>query len=90
MDLAIDVRAKRPSYLQLADRLRSAIEGGELAANDQLPSLHQLAAETGLAVSTIQKTIRTLERSSPRGTPGLLSRRGRRLDGRGQLVKRPP
>ncbi len=64
MDLAIDVRAKRPSYLQLADRLRSAIEGGGLAANDQLPSLHQLAAETGLAVSTIQKTIRTLEREN--------------------------
>jgi GntR family transcriptional regulator len=61
VDLTIDVRAKRPSYLQLADRLRAAIESGELAANDQIPSLHQLAGQTGLAVSTVQKAIRALE-----------------------------
>lgn len=61
MELAIDVTSKTPSYLQLAGRLREAIESGELQPRDQLPSLHQLASQTGLAVGTIQKTIRKLE-----------------------------
>lgn len=64
VDLKINPRAKQPAYLQLADLLRAAIESGELAANDQIPSLSQLAAETGLAVTTVQKTIRELERAN--------------------------
>lgn len=61
VNLEIDLHAKEPSYRQLARRLRDAIDSGELAPRDQIPSLHQLASQTGLAVATVQKAIRMLE-----------------------------
>jgi GntR family transcriptional regulator len=62
VDLVINLLSKRPAYLQLADKLRAAIDAGELEVGNPVPSLRQLAEETGLAVGTIQKTIRLLER----------------------------
>lgn len=62
MNLDIDVHAKRASYLQLADKIRAAIDDGELHARDQVPSLRELTEQTGLAMATVQKAIRLLER----------------------------
>jgi DNA-binding GntR family transcriptional regulator len=61
VDLSIDIRAKQPSYHQLADRLRAAIDAGEIPPNEAIPSFKTLIAETGLAMGTVQKAIRTLE-----------------------------
>lgn len=64
VDLTIDLRSKQASYLQLADRLRAAIDTGELKATEPIPSLRELAEATGLAIGTIQKAIRVLEREN--------------------------
>lgn len=55
--LVIDTRSSVPSYRQLADQLRAAIESGEIAPDEQLPSLTRIRQETGLAVGTIQQAI---------------------------------
>ncbi len=64
VEFKIDVTSKRASYLQLADQIRAAIESGGPQPRDQIPSLHQFADQTGLAVGTIQKAIRKLEQES--------------------------
>jgi DNA-binding GntR family transcriptional regulator len=58
--LAIDTRSAVPSYTQLADQLRAAIESGEIAADDPLPSITRIRQETGLAVGTIRHAIDVL------------------------------
>lgn len=58
--LVIDTRSSVPSYRQLADQLRAAIESGEIAPDEQLPSLTRIRQETGLAPGTIQQGIRLL------------------------------
>jgi GntR family transcriptional regulator len=80
VDLEIDIYGKRAAYLQLADKLRAAIDGGELEPLAPIPSLRELTERTGLAMGTVQKTIRLLEREhyvfsvSGRGT--FVSHRG--------------
>lgn len=61
MEFEIDFRSKTPSYQQLAGKLRQAIAAGEYAPDEQLPSLHRLSQETGLAQGTVQKAIKLLE-----------------------------
>ena len=46
-----------PSYRQLADLLRRQISAGKYGPREPIPSLRQLADETGLALGTIQKAI---------------------------------
>jgi GntR family transcriptional regulator len=58
--LVIDYRSSEPSYRQLARQLREAVESGEIAADEQLPSLTRIRQETGLAMGTIQQAIRVL------------------------------
>src|SRR5688500_12561421 len=43
-----------PLGVQLADRLKRAIRGGELSAGDQLPSVRQMAALAGVNVNTVR------------------------------------
>lgn len=47
-------------YQQLADRLRTQIESGELRPGDSLPSVRALMDEFGVASSTVQKALRAL------------------------------
>lgn len=58
--LVIDPRSPVPSYRQLADQLRAAVESGEIEPGTSLPSLTRIRQETGLAVGTIQQAIRLL------------------------------
>jgi GntR family transcriptional regulator len=58
--LMIDLHSSVPSYRQLADQLRAAIETGAIAPRDPLPSLTRIRQETGLAVSTIQHAVSVL------------------------------
>lgn len=58
--LVIDTRSSVPSYRQLADQLRAAVESGAIGPGEQLPSLTRIQQETGLSLGTIQQAIRLL------------------------------
>jgi DNA-binding GntR family transcriptional regulator len=55
VEFTINTRSAVPTYRQLADQLRAAIESGEIAPGDFLPSIHELMTKTGLAQATVQK-----------------------------------
>lgn len=59
--LVIDPMDPQPSYVQLADQLRSRIERGTYKRGGLIPSLRKLMAETSLADNTVQKAIDVLE-----------------------------
>jgi DNA-binding GntR family transcriptional regulator len=58
--LDIDPRSSVPSYRQLADQLRAAVESGAIAPDELLPSLTRIRQETGLSVGTIRHAIDVL------------------------------
>jgi DNA-binding transcriptional regulator YhcF (GntR family) len=66
-------------YEQVAAHFRERIRAGELAPGARLPSLQELAADTGLTVKTIQRAMRLLE------SEGLVTVR----PNRGTFVRRP-
>lgn len=67
----IDLQDPTPPYEQLRRQFALYIETGQLAADERLPPLRQLARDLGLAVGTVARTYRELE------TAGLVrSRRG--------------
>src|SRR5215217_1062456 len=81
MAVAIDPTSDRPVFKQIADRLRAAIERGELEAGAQLPSEQELIGRYGVARGTIRQAVNVL-----RGE-GLV----RTEHGRGSFVRdRPP
>lgn len=52
-----------PPFEQLRRQLAELISAGVLAPGDRLPPLRQLAADLGLAVGTVARTYRELERA---------------------------
>ncbi|GAA2472893.1 hypothetical protein GCM10010435_11670 [Winogradskya consettensis] len=70
----IDPSADRAVFRQLADLLRSQIEGGELAPGEPLPSELRLAQEHGISRTTVRQAIGQLRTEGlvtvdrPRGT----------------------
>jgi DNA-binding GntR family transcriptional regulator len=50
----------RPASVQIADDLRSRIEGGEFAPGAKLPSIRELAAGYGVASMTAQAALQRL------------------------------
>jgi DNA-binding GntR family transcriptional regulator len=55
--MQVDSDDPRPSYVQVADGLRRAIQAGELAAGTKLPSGRELANQWGVALMTLQKAV---------------------------------
>jgi len=53
--------AARGGYVGIADALRSQITRGELTANEQLPSIGELARRYGATVITVRRALRLLE-----------------------------
>jgi len=51
-----------PIYQQLVDSIRAAVKTGELAANQQLPTVQELSASLGIARGTIKRAYDELER----------------------------
>lgn len=88
VDLGIDLYSKTPAYQQLADRIRDAIDAGELEPMQPVPSFKTLIEQTGLAMGTVQKAVRLLEREnyvftvSGRGTFVTARNRDRKGTGR--------
>jgi GntR family transcriptional regulator len=81
VSVAIDPTSDRPVFKQIADRLRAAIQAGELAPGARMPSEQELIDAHGVARGTIRQAMNVL-----RGE-GLV----RTEHGRGSFVRaRPP
>ncbi len=61
MLITIDVKDRRPIYEQIVERVERLIASGVLAAEEQLPSVRQMALELAINPNTIQKAYAILE-----------------------------
>lgn len=57
-----DFNASKPIYFQLAERINRQIVRGDLKAGDKLPSVREMALQSGLNPNTVQRTYSELER----------------------------
>lgn len=65
----IDVKSPVHPYVQIADQLRAAIASGEIT--DLLPSLTDIAEETGVAIGTVSRAVKILrDEGLVYGVPG--------------------
>lgn len=55
-------RTDKPIYLQLMDKINRQIIRKELKAGDKLPSVREMAVNSGVNPNTIQRTYNELER----------------------------
>jgi GntR family transcriptional regulator len=62
MLIALNLRDRRPLYVQIMDEIRRALVLGTLSANDAVPSVRQLAAELRINPNTVSQAYRELER----------------------------
>jgi DNA-binding transcriptional regulator YhcF (GntR family) len=69
--LQVDVRAGRPLFDQLRNRIIEAIRAGTLPPGARLPTVRELADYLGLAVNTVARAYRELEAA------GVVETRGR-------------
>ncbi|MGE9641511.1 GntR family transcriptional regulator, partial [Escherichia coli] len=63
MLLEIDEQSEQPIYQQLIDQIIVGIAKGELAPNESLPSIRQLADEIGVNMMTVSKAYNKLKQS---------------------------
>ncbi len=56
-----DLDDPRPLYVQVADGLRAAMDGGDFAVGDKLPSYAELAARYGISHMTVKQAIALLK-----------------------------
>jgi DNA-binding GntR family transcriptional regulator len=75
--MGLRVDDSQAPYLQIADELRKAIQGGSLKPGDQLPSIRELSNRYGVASMTVQSALRVLR------TEGLVYA----IPGRGSFVR---
>jgi DNA-binding transcriptional regulator YhcF (GntR family) len=61
LDLSVDRGARIPLGVQLAGRIRSAVQNGTLATGDRLPSVRELADLAGVNVNTARAVYARLE-----------------------------
>src|SRR5260370_19246455 len=59
--MTINPADPRPPYQQVADRLRAAIESGELTPGATLPSVRTLASEYGVSNTTASRAVDALK-----------------------------
>jgi GntR family transcriptional regulator len=78
MIIQIEHNAPEPIYEQLIAEIQRMIETGQLAENDSLPSIRQLASQLDVAINTVARAYQELERK------GLVIGNGRK----GTFVKR--
>ncbi|KSU84652.1 GntR family transcriptional regulator [Fictibacillus enclensis] len=60
--MAEDFNASKPIYLQLADRINRQILRKELETGQKLPSVREMAIQSGVNPNTVQRTYSELER----------------------------
>lgn len=59
-----EFNTSNPIYLQIAERINRQVIRGELKVGDKLPSIREMAVNTGVNPNTIQRTYSELERLS--------------------------
>lgn len=57
-----EFQASKPIYMQIADKINKQIVRNELHPGDKLPSVREMAIQTGVNPNTIQRTYSELER----------------------------
>ncbi len=62
LELKIDPRAKLPVYRQIIDQTHFAINTGALEPGHRLPSLRSVSGKHGIAVNTVVKAFKALEK----------------------------
>ncbi|UZJ77622.1 GntR family transcriptional regulator [Fictibacillus sp. KU28468] len=60
--MADDFNASKPIYMQLADRINRQILRKELVTGQKLPSVREMAIQSGVNPNTVQRTYSELER----------------------------
>lgn len=55
------IKKNKPIYLQLVDRIKSEVANGILSANDQLPSVREMALQERINPNTVAKAYKELE-----------------------------
>jgi DNA-binding transcriptional regulator YhcF (GntR family) len=70
MMLVVDPRSATPPYEQVRVQVLAAVQTGELAPGDKLPTVRKLAEDLGLAVNTVARAYRELERDKVIETRG--------------------
>jgi DNA-binding transcriptional regulator YhcF (GntR family) len=69
--ISYDPRSPVPAYEQVRGQLAREIHSGQLVPGTRLPTVRRLAGDLGLAVNTVARAYRELERD------GLVATRGR-------------
>lgn len=57
-----DFQASKPIYMQIVDKINHQIVRGEIGPGEKLPSVREMAIQTGVNPNTIQRTYSELER----------------------------
>ena len=57
----MDFRQQKPIYLQIADRLMEQVLNGQLAADDRVPSVRDVAAQMGVNPNTVMRSFDHLQ-----------------------------
>src|SRR6476660_1958095 len=60
--MGADFHASKPIYMQIADKIIQQMVRHELKSGDKLPSVREMAIQTGVKPNTIQRTYAELER----------------------------
>ena len=61
MKLNLDNESPTPVFQQIIDQIHFAINTGEIAGGERLPSIRSIAAEYSIASNTVAKALRQLE-----------------------------
>jgi GntR family transcriptional regulator len=61
MHIVLDFRSGIPIYIQIMEQITEALDAGELAVNDQLPTVRQLATELRVNFNTVARAYRMLD-----------------------------
>jgi DNA-binding transcriptional regulator YhcF (GntR family) len=60
--MGADFHASKPIYMQIADKIIQQMVRHELKPGDKIPSVREMAIQTGVNPNTIQRTYAELER----------------------------
>lgn len=81
MKIEIDFKSGIPLYEQIAHRILGLLERGELKADEQLPTIRDLADELGVNFNTVARAYRMLDQGAMISTQ---QGRGTYILGKGQ------
>jgi GntR family transcriptional regulator len=73
IEITVDIESTTPMFTQLVMQIKQAVQSGQLAPGDPLPSIRQLANDLEINNKTVAKAYRLLERDAiiqPKGYRG--------------------